>query len=53
MDEERRLLRGRSRGSWYPTRVIRKTSNFSGQQATRFVLDFRAEIPDALFRPAE
>jgi hypothetical protein len=40
-------------GFWYPTRVVRKTSNFPGEQVTRFVLDFQAEIPDALFRPAE
>ena len=40
-------------GFWYPTRVVRKTSNFPGEQVTRFVLDFHAEIPDELFRPAE
>jgi len=36
-------------GFWYPTRVVRKTSNFEGEQFTRFALDFQAAIPDSLF----
>jgi hypothetical protein len=40
-------------GFWYPTRVVRKTSNFTNEQVTRFMLDFRAEIPDSLFESAQ
>jgi hypothetical protein len=36
-------------GFWYPTRVLRKTSNFKGEQVTRFALDFQTAIPDSLF----
>jgi hypothetical protein len=36
-------------GFWYPTRVVRKTSNFPREHVTRFLLDFRAEIPDSVF----
>jgi hypothetical protein len=36
-------------GFWYPTRVLRKTSNFEGEQVTRFALDFERAIPDSLF----
>ena len=36
-------------GFWYPTRVLRKTSNFEGEQVTRFALDFETAIPDSLF----
>jgi hypothetical protein len=36
-------------GFWYPTRVLRKTSNFEGEQVTRFALDFDTAIPESLF----
>ena len=36
-------------GFWYPTRVLRKTSNFAGEQVTRFALDFETAIPESLF----
>jgi hypothetical protein len=43
---------GRSpNGFWYPTRVLRKSSKNQGDQVTRFLLDFQAAIPDALFEP--
>jgi hypothetical protein len=38
-------------GFWYPTRVVRKTSNLPREQVTRFLLDFKAAIPDSLFEP--
>ena len=40
-------------GFWYPTRVVRTTTQFPAEQVTRFLLDFRAEIPDSLFRPVD
>jgi hypothetical protein len=36
-------------GFWYPTRVLRKTSDFNGEQVTRFALDFEIAIPESLF----
>jgi hypothetical protein len=36
-------------GFWYPTRVLRKTSDFKDQQVTRFALDFESVIPESLF----
>ena len=36
-------------GFWYPKRVVRKTSDFRGEQVTRFALDFQVAIPDRLF----
>ncbi|MFI5456204.1 MAG: hypothetical protein ACHRXM_12220 [Isosphaerales bacterium] len=38
-------------GFWYPTRVVRTTSNSKHEQVTRFTLDFEAQIPDRLFEP--
>jgi hypothetical protein len=38
-------------GHWYPTRVLRKTSNFKGQQVWRYLLDFDAPLPDHMFQP--
>jgi hypothetical protein len=38
-------------GHWYPTRVLRKTSNFKGEQVWRYLLDFDAPLPDEMFRP--
>jgi len=38
-------------GFWYPTRVVRTTSNSKYEQVTRFTLDFEAQIPDSLFEP--
>ena len=38
-------------GFWYPTRVVRKTSNNPKDRVTRFVLDFDRPIPDELFFP--
>jgi hypothetical protein len=38
-------------GRWYPTRVLRTTSNFPGKQVRKYFLDFDAPIPDDLFRP--
>ena len=38
-------------GYAYPTRVRRTTSNSPAVQVTRFYLDFKADIPDELFRP--
>ncbi len=38
-------------GHWYPTRVVRKTSNFAGEQVYRYHLDFEAPLPDELFLP--
>ncbi len=41
-------------GFWYPTRVLRVTSaNNKYEQVTRFVLDFHAQIPDAIFEPVK
>ena len=41
-------------GFWYPTRVVRVTSNNDKyEQVTRFVLDFQAQIPDAIFEPVK
>ena len=40
-------------GFWYPTRVLRKPSNVQTGQVIRFLLDFDAEIPNALFRAAK
>jgi hypothetical protein len=40
-------------GFWYPTRVVRTTTEFPAEQVSLFVLDFHAEIPDALFRPVD
>jgi hypothetical protein len=37
-------------GFWYPARVLRTTSNFKGEQFTRFALDFQAAIPESLFQ---
>ena len=36
-------------GFWYPTQVVRKTSNNMPDQVTRFVLDFNRPCPDELF----
>lgn len=36
-------------GFWYPTRVLRKTSDNEGEQVTRFALDFETAIPGSLF----
>jgi hypothetical protein len=38
-------------GHWYPTRVLRKTSNFKGEQVWRYLLDFDVPLPDEMFRP--
>lgn len=38
-------------GFWYPTRVLRKTSDGKVDQVTRFLLDFDGPIPDELFQP--
>jgi hypothetical protein len=38
-------------GHWYPTRVVRKTSNFKGQQVWKYYLDFEAPLPDEMFQP--
>ena len=38
-------------GFWYPTRVLRETSNSKADQAIRFLLDFEGPIPDELFQP--
>ncbi len=38
-------------GHWYPTRVVRTTSNFPGKQVRKYFLEFHAPIPDELFRP--
>ena len=38
-------------GFWYPTRVLRKTSDSKVDQVTRFLMDFDAPIPDDLFQP--
>ena len=40
-------------GSWYPSRVRRKTSDSDGEQVWTYHLDFEAEIPDELFRPVK
>ena len=40
-------------GFWYPPRIVRKTTSFPDEQVSRFLLDFRAEIPDSLFKPVE
>ena len=36
---------------WYPTRVVRKTSNSEVQQVSRDLLEFDAALPDELFKP--
>jgi hypothetical protein len=38
-------------GHWYPTRVVRKTSNFKGEQVWKYYLDFEAPLPDEMFQP--
>ena len=38
-------------GHWYPTRVVRKTSNSEVQQVSRYLLEFDAALPDELFKP--
>ena len=38
-------------GHWFPTRVLRKTSNFQGEQVWRYLLDFDAALPDQMFQP--
>jgi hypothetical protein len=38
-------------GHLYPTRVVRTTSNFKGEQVWRYLLDFEAPLPDELFQP--
>ena len=38
-------------GLWYPTRVVRKTSNFKGEQVWKYHLDFGAPLPDEMFQP--
>jgi hypothetical protein len=41
-------------GFWYPTRVVRVTSdNKKYEGVTNFLLDFQAELPDALFKPVK
>jgi hypothetical protein len=40
-------------GFWYPTRVLRKTSNTKVDRVTRFLLDFDVPIPDELFQPVK
>jgi hypothetical protein len=38
-------------GHWYPTRVLRKTSDSKSEQIKRYLLEFDVPIPDDLFRP--
>ncbi len=38
-------------GFWYPTRVVRTTSNHQEDRVSRLVLDFHKPIPDDLFQP--
>ncbi len=40
-------------GSWYPTRVRRKTSDLNTEQVWKYHLDFEARIPDEIFRPVK
>ena len=49
-----RILEGLARspsGSWYATRVRRKTSNFNTEQVWTFHVDFEVQMPDEMFQP--
>ncbi len=51
---ETRLLTDLARspnGFWYPTRVLRKGPDIKTDQATRYLLDFDADLPDEFFEP--
>ena len=49
-----RILEGLARspsGSWYATRVRRKTSDFNTEQVWTYHVDFEVQMPDEMFRP--